>query len=208
MDRFSLRVLQAGVIAVVLLAVLFLGCSLFPSLKPLVLSWMASEVGATWTGAVGTVATLVGTIWIASAETRAKKADALAVAMVHAASTRGKIADAVPLMEIALEMTRQQRPLRATFLRCAAQVDTIELWTAEELIPFSRLPKRCASRLALARENIILVRRIFGNTDSASDHWLDVAASNLTQAIQLSNIGAEALDDIMKIDIEEHMPRS
>lgn len=70
MDRYSVRLLQGGVTAVVALALLFIACTLFPALKPLILSWMQSEVGATWAGAIGTVFTLIGTIYLATDKDR------------------------------------------------------------------------------------------------------------------------------------------
>lgn len=73
MDRYSIRLLQGGVTAVVVLALLFLACTLFPAFKPLILSWMRSEVGATWAGAIGTVFTLVGTIYLATDKDRKDK---------------------------------------------------------------------------------------------------------------------------------------
>jgi hypothetical protein len=40
----------------------------------------------TWVGSVGTVATLVGTIWLATTQTRQKTKDDLTLARLHAAS--------------------------------------------------------------------------------------------------------------------------
>lgn len=58
---------------VVLIAIFYLTCALFPSFKHLILGWLHSEVGATWVGAIGTIFTLVGTIYLATDKDRKDK---------------------------------------------------------------------------------------------------------------------------------------
>jgi len=56
--------------------------------------WCKEADGAGWIGAIGTVGTLIGTVWLATSQERQKRIDAITVAKLHAARLQLGIADA------------------------------------------------------------------------------------------------------------------
>jgi hypothetical protein len=158
---------------------------------------------ATWVGAIFAGFAFGGTIWIASSQARQVRAEQTALAMIHAAATRGKVTDALPRLRIALKVLNEHiRSNSDKFDFCAEQIRDFEIWTADELIVFAGLPKRCATRLALAREIILFLRRIFADQNAATDENVQRSLLQLNHAIHLVESGAASLDTLMAIDVD------
>jgi len=123
---------------------------------------MNNETSAAWTGALGTLLALVGTIFLATQETRRRKREELTRAKITAPSISMKISLLRPKMVMAIESLRQQNnPSRHSLLFLGQQLSEPNLWTLDELVPLACLPNSCAINLALVLEIISIVSTAF-----------------------------------------------
>lgn len=145
----------------------------------------ASDWG-TWISAIGTVATLVGTIYLAQTETRRVRREAQILARLHGASMSIRAANAhLAVMKISMKMElRFQLNRHADYLReLHTELSVIQLWNVDELVPLVPLPHNVAVKLAEATENVkmaveslaYLEQRVRLGSSSAEDD-LTVAA--------------------------------
>ena len=121
-----------------------------------------SAVGATWVGAIGTVGTLLGTIWLASAEARRRHAQARAGSYIVASALAPRLellAADVGAFNAALIFGRPEergatvKQLADNFLSIA-----YERATTEDLLALEAMPNNCATKLAFAQAQIFTIR--------------------------------------------------
>jgi len=106
----------------------------------------------TWVGSVGTVATLIGTIWLATATERQRKREQIDLAIIAAASMTTWITN----LRSAIWIANQTLPgslsapddARLALIDCISTIDRAGLWTREDLVPLVYLPHHAAARLA------------------------------------------------------------
>jgi uncharacterized membrane protein len=117
----------------------------------------------TWVGSIGTIATFVGTIYLATAEGRQRSTDELVKARLHGASMVLRLAHAESIVGAIVKILDQTATIdnAPTFLEtCRAQLDTINLWSIDELVPLAPLPENTALKLAQAADQLRAFRKI------------------------------------------------
>jgi hypothetical protein len=120
--------------------------------------------GPEWAGAIGTVATLIWAIWLATAETRRRQHAERVLANLHGAGMVKRI-----------ELARNSVHTLLTFLPITDDVDAIgpdyyqerldslnrlELWQVTDLVPLIPLPHNTATKLAQAADQLHALKRL------------------------------------------------
>lgn len=95
----------------------------------------------TWVGSIGTVLTLIGTIYLATSDTRRQHARELRLGQLHAVSISARLLHVVARIDgvkTLLEHVANQDPSRRDLLEeCNFQVLEIEGWGPEDALPFA-----------------------------------------------------------------------
>lgn len=113
--------------------------------------------GAEWLGAVGTVGAFIGTLWLATNETRRRHRDELLRGQLYAASLMLRLAQAhggVRLACSALHMAALVDAAPGNILATREHLAKISLWTIDELIPLAVLSPLATGKLAEAADQI------------------------------------------------------
>lgn len=112
----------------------------------------ASDWG-TWAGAVGTVATLAATIWLATAGERKRERDQRDLAIIAAATLETAIvgflvrANTMMLLPPPGTLAAPDDPHEA-LEECIFAIRNVDLWSREDLVALVYLPGHVAARLA------------------------------------------------------------
>lgn len=111
---------------------------------------------AEWVGSIGTVGTLIGTIWLATAERRDEHKRAKDRAYVAAIGLQMKVADVKNALQAAVEhfLDDFQSGFGLEYGKQAAILQSAGTWTDEEIVPLIVMPNRVCARLAHARSVI------------------------------------------------------
>lgn len=122
----------------------------------------------TWIGAIGTVTTLAGTIWLATAESRRRRNDEITRAHLMAAALAPRIShlrNELSAMEGSLSFTDVDtglhRPPRIE--ACAFLSSTYKPATSDELILLTALGDNCANKLAYAQAQLDVFKALITN---------------------------------------------
>jgi hypothetical protein len=146
--------------------------------------WKGIDAGdwPTWIGAIGTVLTLVGTIVLATSESRRRKRDAVATARLAAAGMHfqqlhnvGSINLAIGTIDQALNSQMRISvgiEFTQTMIKNAIRhLDTVEPWTTAELLMIVPLPEDCAVHVSGAqgriKSTLKFLRALQADTDLA-----------------------------------------
>jgi hypothetical protein len=111
----------------------------------------------TWTGGVGTVGTLIGTIWMASHQSRRAAKAEMTLAQLHAVGLIVRLQVTAHLLDLAceqIEMITADNYNGNRLENAKAQLAGISIWPLEELLPLAPLPNFVAANLASARSRI------------------------------------------------------
>jgi hypothetical protein len=145
-----------GLVAVHQLVAGFVSVHKWPQLSP-------SDWG-TWVGSIGTVATLYGTIRLATAETRRRERSEQLLARLHAAGMLLRLERAHEIVgRLAHSMafvTTVKDIGPGLFAHNLKSLEEIELWDVADLVPLVPLPHNVASKLAQAADQIRTVKRL------------------------------------------------
>ena len=123
---------------------------------------------AAWLGAVGTVGTLVGTIWLATDQSRRQQDDAVLKARLYSAHMMLRLATAKGELSQGLNCLKRGAAgeLQAnSVLNIASYFRAAKLWTIDELIPMAPLPGNIAGKLAEALDQVALVISLIEQTN-------------------------------------------
>ena len=126
----------------------------------------------TWVGSVGTVGTLIGTVWIATSERRKRESEALDLATVSAADILFKLMEVRKGLQVCIEglAVIDANPWHA-MRNCANVISGVTMWTTPELAAIALLPKRVAATLAICGADIDWCKRILSrNADLPLNH--------------------------------------
>lgn len=111
----------------------------------------------TWVGSVGTVGTLIGTIYIAQTGSRERQRSELVKARLYGAGmtmkiliARAKVADMARLLSAA----ERQEISRVVLIQCLEIHGSIETWEIDEVVAVAPLPNGTAVILAETRDQI------------------------------------------------------
>jgi hypothetical protein len=111
----------------------------------------------TWVGAIGTVLTLMGTIYLATAEARQREKQSMLLARLHSAALASRIASAHGMIMGIARMLGIDGPVtldQRVADYCCDNLSKITLWSIEEIIPLAPLPDNTAANLVKAAINI------------------------------------------------------
>lgn len=106
-----------------------------------------------WIGAIGTVGTLLGTLWIATAQDRKELTQARLYAAgftLKVVNARGAIGKVCRSLSIDAETDRGE----AKITLCIFDLEKIDLWTVADLVPMTPLSPRVIGQLAEASDQI------------------------------------------------------
>jgi len=126
-----------------------------------VLSWLewGEPDWGTWIGAIGTVGTLIGTIYLANSQERQRQRDSRTTAQLFAAKLEGDVHRAISVL-------RQNKNEIVASLKDSAEFDGAEIaerlrkirvWETQEIAHLVPLPEGVAIRLTEAQKNIEVV---------------------------------------------------
>ena len=127
---------------------------------------------ATWVGSIGTVGALIGTIWIASAQARSAARMERTRARLHAASI------VVRLLHVKGDLRRTAETMRSIdpahiyepkFRLSLESLQSIQLWTIEDVMPLLPLPGGIAGLLAHSIGSIEGLRRVLANAMTSGE---------------------------------------
>lgn len=157
-DR-ALQVILAGIVSAVgALAIVHLLLTLpFPSGKE-----------PEWVGAIGTVLTLVGTIWLATNETRNRERDELQRARLRAAGLLLRVLNvrnAFAEVQSAALATVLSTDDMVSFHELLVRIGRLPMWTIEDVEPLIPLPNNTAALLAQSADEISNLKLRFQEFD-------------------------------------------
>jgi hypothetical protein len=189
-----------GTVFLTILALLGIGAALH-----IVVTLPLEGKGPEWIGAIGTVATLIGTIWLATESERKRRRTELDLALVSAArfllwtvALQSALRSAIRVLPRSLNA---QDP-RPTYAVCAGTLEGAGLWTTADLAPLVPLPNHAAARLAMLQTHIAwATSSLKAASESATldllriDEFCKVLSTNMQQS-------AETLDIPNKICLE------
>ncbi len=153
---------------------------------------------ATWFGAIGTIGTLIGTIVLATIETRKRKRDEELRAYLVAAGMRQRIAFALGVVtgiknKLGATVLVDQPPeVLATF---GDMLEQLETWTQESLLPLVGMPNFIAINLAQAADEIAAVGKSLVVSSKHSE--IGRAENRRSLAAQMHNM---LLQTVAKLD--------
>jgi hypothetical protein len=125
---------------------------------------MDITIWAYWIGAIGTVGTLMGTIWLATSESRRRETENRTRAQMHAVSIKLRlthIRSVIGYVCRGLDAAAKIDHDPAIILRLIEEVRPLKIITIDELIPLSPLPDGIAGKLAQAADEIRTTVLIF-----------------------------------------------
>jgi hypothetical protein len=117
---------------------------------------------ATWLGAIGTIGTLIGTIILATQQTRLRNREMRSKARIIIPGLTMKLIATSNIFENVLEITKFPALVRESSLRQGVKyLRSIPLWTPEDANALAHLPNDVASQLMLIKETAEAVANAF-----------------------------------------------
>lgn len=176
---------------------------------------MDATLWAYWVGAMGTVSTLIGTIWLATAETRKRNSHELSVARVTASAIRPQVREIEHICRNvckdidAITKFYPSQPIPTYRLKAIGlALETLDFWTIQEIVPLVALPGHCAEKLAGARGIVATTATIFKNTKVENDTQKDIVEFILAYLVMMEN-AVQLMDEAaidMRVAIQSGFP--
>jgi len=137
----------------------------------------ASDWG-TWAGAIGTVATLAVTIWLATSEQRRRHRAEKDLALITITGLTFRIEIVKGMLNTVMVMMNSDvaRSIASDYAKIHFLIAQSPIWTPEELVPLVGIPEHLAPRLAFAAAEINGLRIVFEMVAS-TPHFQDPTAS-------------------------------
>jgi hypothetical protein len=114
----------------------------------------------TWIGSIGTVGALIGTIWLATAETRRRDREAQDLATLAAAAILLKTARVTGAIKSLINTLGSELPPGReadAYKICFNTLSMAERWTINDLVPLVPLSNHVAAKLAFVDQILITV---------------------------------------------------
>jgi hypothetical protein len=161
--------------------------------------WAAMSAGdwGVWVGSVGTVATLVMTIRLATESSRTQRREQLELALVTTAGMMVRLRNVLRGLAIAQDALSNPLKLpddvRPTFLACFNKINETVLWNAQELTPMVTLPNQVSARLVWISTNVQTEMAVFKmiSDEEESPAWDVIELVARTTTYELNSIIAE-----------------
>lgn len=110
---------------------------------------------AAWAGAIGTVGTLAGTIWLATAADRRRLREESSRAVLAAHALHLRIKSAWEIVREAIKTLESVSIQGFQYAKAADTIDNALLWTDEEVLPLLILPRNVAVELVATRDVLV-----------------------------------------------------
>lgn len=149
-----------GVVLLTILALLGLGAAIH-----IMVTLPLAGKGPEWVGAIGTVGTLIGTIWLATKGERNKRKEALLVARLHAAGMFWKLSHLKLTVEsVSNNLDPGDAPdLNKKITSCRDILEKLILWSMADLVPLAPLPRGIAAKLAEVADRIHIAKTMLSH---------------------------------------------
>jgi hypothetical protein len=131
--------------------------------------------GPEWLGAIGTVGTLAGTIWLATADKRDKRIRAIDNAYVTIVRLQSRLAGVKHSLQTAVDVFSDEVMRRNGFPYelYAKLLNSAGNWDDEDILPLIELPNRVCARLAQTKENMATCVRLMKNMqENQNTSWM------------------------------------
>lgn len=154
---------------------------LYPNLQP-------GDKG-TWAGAIGTFFTLVGTIVLATGESRKRHRTENALARLTCVSLYPRqlqVEETINIVLARLEQNETSPDASSDCSRSAALLAQLPLWAVEELMPIATLPLGAANGLATVAGNLRHVQMVLGSSAGHPDALRDGDRIQLVTLLKLT----------------------
>lgn len=146
----------------------------------------ASDWG-TWAGAVGTVATLVWTVRLATAETRRREKAELVLARLHASALLLRIeraSNVVNLIRHYLNGAVLDKVIEARFFAWSRNaIEELDTWDVADLVPLVPLANEIAPKLAQVTEQLSVIKRKMKDAGNESPSDADLITRKTVRII-------------------------
>lgn len=115
---------------------------------------MGAAEWAYWVAAVGTVGAFIGTICLATAESRRRKKHEMAIARISAATLHPQVINLAHICQNVCHSLRAARDGKLgakpppTLVEIGRGLNLLDLWTPQDVLPLIALPESCAEKLA------------------------------------------------------------
>lgn len=154
---------------------------------------------AAWFGAVGTIGTLIGTIMLATQESRRRNREIRSKARIIIPSLTMKlIAAGIAFDKTVKAFSTPRLPTKEMLLREAAQLRSIPLWTPEDANALAHLPNDIATQLMLIKETVEAVANALEFTPN---NWILMVVDSVDRL----NNGITLIDAVLReCNIEYH----
>lgn len=149
---------------------------------------------AYWVAAVGTTGTLIGTIWLATNETRIKNARDMVTARISVSALRPRVLEVlnicknvcVMLDQISIEV-RLGEFSSVKVREVGIGLATVATWDTSDLMPLAVLQDGCAEKLAGAHGFIITAASLLKNTRAGTGNAETIEAFILSNIVLLEH---------------------
>lgn len=154
---------------------------------------------ATWFGAIGTIGTLIGTIVLATQETRRRNREIRSKARIIIPGLMMKLIAAGKAFDETIQRLDSSRlPNKQILEREAANLRAFSLWTAEDAAALAHLPNDVSSQLMLIKETTETVANSLG---FSQNNWLKLSI----ESVQRLKDGKSLISAVsQECDIEYH----
>ena len=153
---------------------------------------MDVTIWAYWVASIGTTGTLVGTIWLATSETRTRNARDLAIARITASALRPRVLEVEHICKNVCKMLTEisnEFPSREIDAKKICEVGIalgiVPMWNVRELMPLAALPSDCAERLAGAHGLIATTASLLKNTQTAPGKQDEIVKFIISNVVML-----------------------
>jgi len=147
---------------------------------------------ATWVGAIGTVLTLAGTIYLARTETRRRHQAERDLALISSADFSVRIVELQNALTAAMQWLDNNRDsdVNIDYLDCVDILQRAHIWKPSELTPLLHIGKHLAVKLGLAQAEVVSVIQTMKQAEKSGSvkknrkerHFSDGMRSRLTEA--------------------------
>lgn len=110
---------------------------------------------AAWAGAIGTVGTLAGTIWLATAADRRRRREESSRAVIAAHALDLRIKTAWRIVQEEMPAFENGSIQGYKYAEVADSIAKASLWTDEEVLPLLILPRNVAAELVATRDVLV-----------------------------------------------------
>jgi len=163
--------------------------------------WRAMEPAdwGVWFGSIGAVGAFVGTIWLATSESRRREREAMDIATLAASSIFLKIALTIGSVNRVIEALERTADDPKMFDYCSFVISKIERCSNEELLPLIPLPNHTAAKLGLVMQALTVIQRHCQTAPTSPGNGQENIGDIIIQAKSIRNTLEEAAAECKRL---------